>query len=138
MANLVPLIDADMHRRLQARRAEIEAAGIGNAARVFVPVGAAPVPSAASHGAPRVLFVGKATSGYGEPALASFEGARRRDEEVVREFLPSGRTAFWQFGREVLRQTLRLCAMDAPDSELPSFCGWSNLAKIGDLFGISF
>jgi hypothetical protein len=132
-ADMVPLIDGDMYRRLESKRREISTASIGDVARVFVPVGAAP--TVASPDSPRVLFVGKATSGYGEPALASFEGAKRRDEEVVREYLPNGRTAFWQFGRKILRQTLRLCAIPAADSELPSFCGWSNLAKIGDLSG---
>jgi hypothetical protein len=130
VTELVPLIDRDMHGRLVVLRSEIKAAGIGHVSRVFVPVSAAPAATSPTN--PRVLFVGKATSGYGERALASFDGARRRDDEIVRDWLPNGCSPFWQFAREILRQTLRSLDITVADSELPSFCGWSNLAKIGD------
>jgi hypothetical protein len=130
LTDLVPLIDRDMHGRLDTLRAEMKSAGIKHVARVFVPVGADP--SLAPSVVPRVLFVGKATSGWGGPSLATFDDSARRAEEIVREWLPNGGSPFWQFAREILRQALRSLDITAADSELPSFFGWSNLAKIGD------
>jgi hypothetical protein len=132
MADMVPLIDRDMYGRLDALRFEIKAAGIGHVSSVFVPVGVAEAELISP--APRVLFVGKATRDWGE-SLGSFDSSKHRAEEVVNDWLPNGRSAFWQFAREILRQTLQRCEISPSDSELPSFCGWSNLAKIGDLYG---
>lgn len=103
---------------------------IGKPAKVLVPVGARP--ATCDRPVPRVLFVGKAARGWAEKKLDSFDGSRSLAEEVVHDFLPKGRAAFWQFVREVLRQTLHSCKIEARDTELPFYCGWSNLVKIGE------
>jgi hypothetical protein len=127
---MVALIDPAMYGRFKALRARMLEDKIGKPAKVLVPIGASPATS--GRPTPRVLFVGKATSGWTEERLDSFDGSRSRAEDVVRDLLPTGGTAFWQFAREVLRQTLHFCEIEAADAELPSYCGWSNLVKIGE------
>jgi len=127
---MMALIDPSLYGRLKALRAQMLDDRIGKPAKVLVPVGARP--AMGDRPVPRVLFVGKATRGWTEKKLDSFDGSRSLAEDVVRDLLPTGGTAFWQFVREVLRQTLHFCKIEARDTELPSFCGWSNLVKIGE------
>src|SRR6266542_379203 len=114
MSELVPLIDRDMYTRFEAARSEIEVAGTGHVSRVFVPVGVAPTSAPSTF--PRVLFVGKATRDWGDEPFASFDGSKGGAEDVIRYWLPTGRrSAFWQFARQILCQTLQQC--EIPFSE---------------------
>ena len=131
MAKLVPLIDREMYERLDALRAEMRAARVGQVARVFVPVGVEPNASAPSP-APRVLVVGRAARDWAAPSLGTFDGSARGAADCVRDYLQNGWTPFWQFPRAILRQTLAALGIEAADGELHGFFGWSELAKLGD------
>jgi hypothetical protein len=126
------LISQSLYDRLAALRQKMINSEIGRPAHVFVPVGAH-VPKSTSQ-MPSILYVGKATRGFGEPDLGAFTGAAAVTSRVIDEWLLPGQSAFWQFVREVLRGLAAKC--DQPTgAELLKHFGWSNLAKIGDLVG---
>lgn len=125
------LIDCALYEKFRALRKQMVGDGIGGLAKVFIPVGAA-APARLNRTAPRVLFVGKATSGWNEERLDSFDGSKKQAEDILKEWGPRPRKAFWEFSRAVLRQALRSCNIEADDVELASFSGWSNLVLIGD------
>ncbi len=126
------LISHALYERLAALREEMIAGEIGSPAQVFVPVGA-PIQDRPLQ-MPRVLYVGKATRGFGESNLAGFTGAVAGASTVIDDWLLPGRSAFWQFIRAVLRQLAANCD-HLTDADLLHYFGWSNLAKIGDLHG---
>jgi hypothetical protein len=126
------LIDRALYDKFRALRKQMVSDGIGDLAKVFVPVGAA-APSRLNRKAPRVLFVGKGTNGWNEGRLDSFDGSKRQAEDILKDFCGlTNRSAFWQFSRAVLRQALRSCNVEADDVDLASFSGWSNLVLIGN------
>lgn len=126
------LIDRALYDKFRALRKQMVSDGIGDLAKVFVPVGAAAT-ARLNRMAPRVLFVGKATNGWNEERLDSFDGSRKQAEDILEEWVARpNRSAFWQFSRAVLRQALRSCNIEADDVELASFSGWSNLVLIGN------
>lgn len=131
MVDLVPLIDRQMHERLDTLRAGMRAARIGEVARVFVPVGAEPNASAQSP-APRMLFVGRAARDWTSYSLATFDGSARGALATVKEYLPNGGTPIWQFWGAILRQTLAALGIEPSHGELHGFSGWSNLAKVAE------
>jgi hypothetical protein len=120
-----------LYDKFRALRKQMVGVGIGDLAKVFVPAGAAP-PARPNRMAPRVLFVGKATNGWNEKRLDSFDGSKRQAEDTLKKWGPRPRKAFWEFSRAVLRQALRSCNIEADDGELASFSGWSNLVLIGN------
>ncbi len=128
---LTALMDEDTHAKFQALRRDIKEACGDRVAQVFVPVGADAPPQPS--GAPRLLFIGKATRDFSQPDLASFEGARASAVGHL-SALPQGVSAFWQFARAIAREVLRQTGGDASDGALAAHCGWSNLAKIGDIY----
>jgi len=104
--------------KFRALRKQVVSDGIGDLAKVFVPVGAAP-PARLNRMAPRVLFVGRATNGWNEEKLDSFDGSRKQAEDILKEWVARpNRSALWQFSRAVLRQALRSCNIEADDVEL--------------------
>ena len=126
------LIDCDLYDKFRSLRKQMISDGIGDLAKVFVPVGAA-APARLNRTAPRVLFVGKATNGWNEGRLDSFDGSKKLAEDILKDFCGlTNRSAFWQFSRAVLRQALRSCNIEADNVELASFSGWSNLVLIGN------
>lgn len=134
---MVPLIGRDLYDRLRATRASLPERGVSNVAQVFVPVG--PAEEASGAASLRVLFVGRATRGFDEEALSSYEGAARRAEELVMQvYVPDGTAPqpsdFWRFARNVLRAALD-SLREAGSSRFSDHLGWSNLAKIGDTKG---
>jgi hypothetical protein len=83
---------------------------------------------------PRILYVGKATRGFGEPDLGGLAVAASGSTKVIDEWLLPGGSAFWQFIRAVLQLLAKRCDQPA-DTRLLEYFGWSNLAKIGDVDG---
>lgn len=132
-----PLIDRDMYDRLRAVRDVLPDDGVSNIAHVFVPVG--PDEPAFGSDPLRVLFVGRATRGFDEERVSTYEGAVDRGIEIVtEEYMPEdgapGRSDFWRFARDVLRAALDgVGAQHA--TRLSDHIGWSNLAKVGDTKG---
>jgi hypothetical protein len=105
---------------------------VGSPAQVFVPVGA-PIREQ-TQAMPRILYVGKATRGFGEPDLGGFDDAASGSMKVIEDWLLPGGSAFWQFIRAVLQLSAEACGQPSNARLLEHF-GWSNLAKIGDLDG---
>ncbi len=126
-----PLIDERLYERLMECRDGMIRAEIGSPANIFVPVGAP------DRGAPpimpNVLYVGKATRGYGGPDLEGFLNAVSMASTVIDEWFMPGGSAFWQFIRAILTQVATGC--DVPGEALRDHLAWSNLAKIGELDG---
>jgi hypothetical protein len=126
------LISQSLYERLAALRQEMIAGEIGSPAQVFAPVGA--LIQNRRMEMPRILYVGKATRGFGECNLDGYTGAVTGASKVIDEWLLPGGSAFWQFIRAVLQKLAAKCSQPTGVELLRHF-GWSNLAKIGDLDG---
>ena len=133
-----PLVDRDMYDRLRALRDGMPEQGVSNVAHVFVPVG--PVGDAfGASPALRVLFVVRATRGFDEERVSTYEGAAARAAELVTETYLSdegspAQSDFWRFARNVLGAALDGSGSQGGD-RLADHVGWSNLAKIGNTKG---
>jgi hypothetical protein len=120
----IPLIPNTHCAKLRRKRKDMMAAGFPGLANPFVAIGAEP------SAAPRILFVGQATRGYGGPEQASFKKAIKSNIALLTAVRPS---PFQTFIKDVTLGVLRGLKIPQPHDEqaVLQSIGWSNLAKIG-------
>ena len=116
---------AESYGAFSKPRDELHNGGVSNIARVFVPVG-----PGEDDARPCLMFVGRATRDYDDERVATFEGSKSRNLEIIQE----QHSPFWAFMRRILH-TVTLDMGHDPNEGSVMSVAWSNLAKIGDVKG---